>query len=326
MKKVLPRLFVFLMINIWLTSCVNYNKIQKVNRRKFPKQELVVQTQEELSSFDSTAGGDFQETSTEEDGVISNSTSSGDTVLLKNNELITPPENPEVLTQNSERGTNEQKREIKNEVRKQKVRSRSQSESHMSKAKLWLLIGLIALLIAAGLAFLIFLSIGTILWWELVVVIFAFAVPLVFFVLSIVSMIKSGKASSVKSEVGLDAKARFKRAVRFGMWALISLAAAIGLVIFFASFSFLFGALLVAAIFGAAPITFYVLALIQIIKSAKLSRIHKLTRPEGDTSGDRLRRTTWTLIFLGSLFSLILSPLVLLTAIIITNTVRKKDY
>ena len=323
MKKGFTRLLLFVSIVVLAASCMNYNKIQKVNRRKAPKQELVVQAQEEPSSFDSSADGDIQETSTEEDGVISNSTSSGDTVLLKNNELITPPENPEVLTQNSERGTNEEKGGIKNEVRKQKVQSKSQSELYMSKAKLWLLVGFIALLIAAGLAFLIFLSIGSILWWELVVVIFAFALPVVFFVLSIISMIKSGKASSVKSEAGLDAKTRFKRAVRFGMWALIALAATIGLVIFFASFSFLFGTLIAAAIFGSAPVIFYVLALIQIIKSAKLSRIHKLTRPEGDTSGDRLRRTTWTLIFLGSLFSLILAPLVLLTAIIITNTARK---
>ena len=134
--------------------------------------------------------------------------------------------------------------------------------------------------------------------------------------------------SNPTTQAGREARDRFSIGANYGKWALISLASFGGLIMLFALIGSIYSpiVLIIAAIGGIVAIVFYFLALFQLIKTARLARLHRLTRPEDDTSGDALRRMTWLFISIAALLSVALFPVVLLIAIANTMSVKEEDH
>ena len=148
----------------------------------------------------------------------------------------------------------------------------------------------------------------------------------IFFIAAFTASIKLVKRSVPITEAGILAKQSFTEALNFGKWMLLGLLLAgilATIVWIFAGPSI---AIVVAIIAAIVPFYFYIRALLEMGKSAILARKDKLTRAEGDRSGDTLRRSAWVLITFASLFSVFFFPIIMLIAIINTMMVKKEDY
>ena len=304
MKKVLPRLFVFLMINILVTSCVNYNKIQKVNRRKAPKQELIVQDQERSSPVVTSINKGYKEVTKEEVEPVPNVDLYCDLIILKDGsrisaEVINVKKEKVIYSACGDEGKTDtyfnateidtiiyaksqdqfksefeqtKKAEGSGNLTEKEKRQINQKYAELRKPKAW--------------------------------------------------------ESENRSDSSIEALTRYKKAMQFGRWAFYALLMTLALIALAVVLSI---SPFITALIGffaglGGPVLLYLLALFQIITSAFFSRIHKLTRPENDKSGDKLRKKTWAWIVFGSLFSLILFPIILIIAISTSRSARKKNY
>ena len=150
----------------------------------------------------------------------------------------------------------------------------------------------------------------------------------VFFLWAAIVATKSIKKTVPTTEAGDKAKQFFKKAVSLGKGFAYGLLGVLLALIIFIGLGFVFSTGIFTLIVIAGGIAFIsaMAALIQLIKSAKQSRIDKLNRKPGDTTGDELRRTTWFLITLLSFLTVVFLPIVLLIAIGNTMSVKEEDY
>lgn len=302
MKKSLVRIILFLSVSMLAVSCVNYNRIRLVKCGKPTKREFVDQAQTETKASVNTNDNSFQKIEEVEIEIIeSNSTLIPDLVP----ELLVVEEGEETEATEQVEETliavaqEQQPKKPRNYKNKKGMRKRYRKSGRIMGA------GLFSILIPV---------VGVL-------------CP-IFFIWASVVALKSIKKTKPTTEAGTRAEQFFDKAKSFGKSILLCFGAIIFIGIIFILIGILDSMLATVLLWipGIIAFGFAMMALVQLIKSAKQSRIDKLTRKPGDVTGDELRRTTWFLITLGALLTLPFFPIVMGIAIGAMMSVKAEYY